>query len=189
MELATLPTATTERLTLQDIAETPTAELEGLMWKGTTPDVENLVGWEFKGYNHPEFIEYLGFRKFVKGFFRPADAPEKVMGFNADVFQNGLYGKWLAKPADASPKRYGFYDVYPVVATERDNLYPHSLLLNYNSDRNPFYDVTRVLRDYLVQVAPDNPDLYLGKAYLALGPMRPAVSYFILERRHRHDYR
>ncbi|MEJ2362959.1 MAG: hypothetical protein P8Z75_16395 [Gammaproteobacteria bacterium] len=38
------------------------------------------------------------------------------------------------------------------------------------------------LRDYLVQVDADNEDLYLGKAFVALGPKRVFVSYFVLER-------
>ena len=32
------------------------------------------------------------------------------------------------------------------------------------------------------QVDPANPDLFLGKAYYALGPARVAASFFVLER-------
>ena len=39
-----------------------------------------------------------------------------------------------------------------------------------------------MLRDYLVQVDPANPDLFLGKAYDALGPLRMPTNFFILER-------
>jgi hypothetical protein len=41
------------------------------------------------------------------------------------------------------------------------------------------------LRDYLVRLS---DDLYLGKAYVALGPGRLPVSYFVLERHRPHDY-
>lgn len=178
-----------KQLTMIDLAEKSAAELEGIFWRGLTPRFEDLAGWEFRGFNHPQFIEYLGFRKFIKGFFTGDAGEGMIEGFNLEVLQNTLYGKWLGKPSDINPKRHGYYHVYPVRGDERDNLYPHALLLNYGaSKRNPRIDITKVLRDYLVQVEADNTDLYLGKAYLALGPLRPAVSFFILERHREHDF-
>ena len=47
---------------------------------------------------------------------------------------------------------------------------------------NPALDPTQVLRDYVVQVDPKNPDLFLGKAYGAFGPLRIPTNFFILER-------
>ena len=72
--------------------------------------------------------------------------------------------------------------MHPVDATDRDNAYLHALLLNYGRGGNKPYDPTRNLRDYVVQVDPANPDLYLGKAYYALGPARMPTNFFILER-------
>ena len=46
-------------------------------------------------------------------------------------------------------------------------------------------DPSQVLRDYVVQVDPDNRDLYLGKAYVAAGPLRIPTSFFIIERFHK----
>ena len=70
-----------------------------------------------------------------------------------------------------------------VDATATDNHYLHGLLLDYGKGDNPFYDPSAGLRDYLVQVDADNPDLFLGKAYFALGAARvPTFSFFILER-------
>lgn len=159
--------------------------LEELMQKGTTPKVENLIGWEFRGYNLPYITEILGFRKFKKGFFVPEGESEKeVLGFNVLVVQNGFYGNWLALPSEAQPKRYGFYRVYPVRRDERDNKYPNALLLNYGIPRNGFHPA-RLLRDYLVQVEADNPDLYLGRAYFAIGSFRLFPSFFVLERYNR----
>ena len=71
----------------------------------------------------------------------------------------------------------------PVDPTAPDNRYLHALLLDYGQGKNPRLDASAGLRDYLVQVDAGDPDLLLGKAYYALGPVRvPTASFFILER-------
>ena len=72
---------------------------------------------------------------------------------------------------------------------EKDNLYPNALLLNYGKGNNPPFDPSSFLRDYLVQVDPENDDLLLGKAFVALGPARLFVSYFVLERYNQSDFK
>ena len=154
--------------------------LERTFVRGATPDLDLLVGWEFRGINHPSWARLAGIKKFVKGFFRNDDG--RVMGYNCPVEQNVLDGRWRTKPDDIAPKRFGFYEVAPVDPTRRDNAYLHAVLLDYGRGGNKRFDPTSGLRDYLVQVDADNPDLYLGKAYYALGPIRFATSFFILER-------
>jgi len=149
-------------------------ELEATFLRGVTPDLDALVGWEFRGINHPGWARIAGIKKFLKGFFREDGRP---MGYNSPVAQNVLDGRW-----DVAPKKFGFYEVHAVDATARDNAYLHAVLLNYGRGGNKPYDPTRNLRDYLVQVDPANPDLYLGKAYYALGPARVPTNFFILER-------
>ena len=78
------------------------------------PDLDGLVGWEFRGINHLPlnalpFAQLVGIKKFVKGFFRDEDG--RVMGYNCPVAQNVLDGRWHAKPSDTAPKRFGFYEV------------------------------------------------------------------------------
>ncbi len=150
------------------------AQLEQLFVDGTTPELDALVGWEFRGINHPAWASLLGIKKFVKGFFRAEDG--RAMGYNSPVEQNVLDGRWHTKT-----KRFGFYEVAGVDATARDNTYLHAVLLDYGKGGNPGLDPTSGLRDYLVSVGGD-PDLYLGKAYYALGPARVATNFFILER-------
>ena len=41
------------------------------------------------------------------------------------------------------------------------------------------------LRDFLVQPDPNEPDVFLGKAYASLGPVTLPVSFFVLQRAHR----
>jgi hypothetical protein len=164
------------------LARAPRAELERAVQRGATPDVDALIGWEFRGINAtppgaPPIARLLGIEKFIKGFFRGSD--RRVMGYNCPVVQNVLDGRWRARPSDAAPKRFGFYEVGPVDATSRDNAYLHAVLLDYGKGGNPAYDPSRGLRDYLVQI---DDDRWLGKAYYALGPARIAVGYFLLER-------
>jgi hypothetical protein len=167
------------------LARAPRAALELAVLRGATPDIDALVGWEFRGINAtppgaPPIARALGIEKFVKGMFRADDGA--VLGYNCPVVQNVLDGRWQTRPSDEAPKRFGFYTVAPVDPTSRDNAYLHALLLDYGKGGNALWDVARGLRDYLVQVDADNPDLLIGKAYAAIGPARVPVGYFLLER-------
>ena len=157
-------------------------EIYQVFLRGQHPDVDTLVDWEFRGTNHPDSFKLIGIKKFMKGFFRKDD---QVYGYNAPVVQNGIHAPWIAKPRDDAPKRFGFYKVTDVDPTSRDNAYLHAVLLDYGRGGNPIWDPSSFIRDYLVRVDPDNDDLFLGKALLALGPARVATNYFILERHRR----
>jgi hypothetical protein len=175
-----LPSATALAL-----ASAPRSELELAIVRGATPEIDALIGWEFRGINAtppgaPPIARLAGIQKFVKGMFVADDG--RALGYNCPVVQNALDGRWQTRPSDAEPKRFGFYSVAPVDATSRDNTYLHALLLDYGKGGNPLWDLSRGLRDYLVQIDADNPDLFLGKAYAAVGPARVPVGYFILER-------
>ena len=87
----------------------------------------------------------------------------------------------------AFPKRFGFYRVHRVVEGSRDSHYPNALLLDYGLGGNGLFGPP--LRDYLVQVYPDDPDLLLGKAYLNILGLRIPANFFVLKRLHQHDYR
>ncbi len=167
------------------LEQMPMRELEHVFVRGVTPDLDQLVGWEFRGINHLPLNalrigELAGIKKFVKGFYRAEDG--RVMGYNIPVGRNALDGRWHLKPSDSEPKRWGFYEVAAVDPTARDNDYLHAVLLDYGKGNNPKLDPSQNLRDYLVQVDPKNPDMYLGKAFYALGPLRVPAGFFILER-------
>ncbi len=167
------------------LEQTPMHDLERVFVRGVTPDLDQLVGWEFRGINHlplnfARIAELAGIKKFVKGFYRAEDG--RVMGYNIPVGRNALDGRWHLKPSESEPRRWGFYEVAAVDPTARDNDYLHAVLLDYGKGGNPTLDVSQNLRDYLVQIDPKNPDLYLGKAFYALGPLRIPAGFFILER-------
>lgn len=161
------------------LEQLPMWELEKVFVRGASPDLDALVGWEFRGINHLPLnvlplANLVGIKKFVKGFFREG---ETVMGYNMPVKNNALDGRW-----HVTDKRFGFYEVAHVDPTAYDNKYLHAVLLNYGKGKNPALDPSRVLRDYVVQVDPKNPNLFLGKAYGAIGPLRIPTNFFILER-------
>jgi len=167
------------------LEQTSMSGLEQVFQRGKMPELDQLVGWEFRGINHLPLnalnLAYLvGIKKFMKGFYKGEDG--RVMGYNIPVGRNALDGRWHLKPSDTEPKRFGFFEVAPVDPTARDNHYLHSILFDYGKGGNPKGDPSNGLRDYLVQVDAANPDLFLGKAYFAIGPARLAMSFFILER-------
>jgi hypothetical protein len=156
------------------------ADLEAIMLRGETPSPASLTGYEYRGCNTAPPTALLGIRKFIKAFFVTPGG--LVYGCNTPVVQNGLGGPWKARPQESAPRRYAFFSVAPVDPEARDNIYLHALLINYAEGRNPLYDPSRLLRDYLVRCTPGSDDLLLGKAYMAFGPARIAAGYFLLER-------
>ena len=163
------------------LAQASAGRLEQLLDASKAPPPESLVGFEWRGYNTSWQPRLLGIQKFIKGFF-PVGG--QVEGYNITVVQNGPDGPWLHQPTLENPRRYAFYCVSRVNRASRDNLYPEAILLDYgastrNAESPP---IAKLLRDYLVQPDPANPDLLLGKAYLALGPLRIPSNFFILER-------
>jgi len=162
-----------------ELERMPDKALERIFLRGVTPSWALLEGWVFRGTNTPAWTRLVGIKKFMKGFWRKGGEP---CGYNIPVVQSGLTEPWEATPSNEAPKRFGFYAVEEVDPEARDNAYLHAMLLNYGHGGNFPLDPTGCLRDYLVQVDSSNPDLFLGKALLALGPLRVASNFFILER-------
>ncbi len=165
---------------------------ETIMRTSAAPSFESLVGWEFRGANGAVITRAIGIRKFVKGFYEGRDRHPRgptphIHGYNVDVRQNADHHEHLYAPSPEAPKRHGYYRVHAPLPGARDAAYPNALLLDYGLGGNGLFGPP--LRDYVVQVYPDNPDLLLGKAYLALGPLRIPVGFFVLERLQRHDHR
>jgi hypothetical protein len=168
------------------------AERDALMRSGVAPRFEDLEGWEFDGTNTGAVTDLLGIRKFKKGFYRgiprsPRGPEPFLQGYNVVVAQNGIGAPHVPVPDAERAKRHGFYRVYAVQPGAVDSLYPNALLLDYGLGDNGL-DPSSLLRDYLVQVYPDDRDLLLGRAFLALGGARIPAGYFVLRRANRFDY-
>ena len=146
---------------------------------GEAPAAQAICGYEFRGFNTPKIMALFGIRKFIKAFFLSEDT---AFGCNTPAAQNGLEGEWQAKPHDTDPKRFGFFEVDPVDGGAAQRGPTHALLLDYGRGHNKWYELSRVLRDYVVRVDLGSDELLLGKAYAAIGPLRIPVSFFLLER-------
>jgi hypothetical protein len=155
-----------------ELAALTKRELDQVFASGSPPEEAAITGFEFLGFNHPKATSMLGIRKFIKAFFH--DESGRPWGCNTPVAQNGLDAEWVHRPSADSPKRYAFFEVLPSGAD--------GLLLDYGRGGNPPYDVSNILRDYLVRPDAGNDDLLLGKAYFVVAGRRLAHSYFIIER-------
>ena len=168
-------------ITYEELAKLPNSSLNDVMRAGATPTAELLAGFEFRGFNPPGFAKALGFQKFLKGFF--VDDGGKLAGYNLFVedARGGIAAPWVAKKGGGPKNRHGFYDVEPVKGG-RYNDFPNAVLLNYGSGRNSAFNPEARIRDFLVQVDPNNNDLFLGKAFIDLGLTRAFSNFFLLER-------
>lgn len=175
-----------ERYDFVSLCHAEDGQLEAVLRRGAQPDMASLVGWEWKGFTTTQVTTIAGIAKFKKGFYKEdpdRDPALGVCGYNVACHQNTLGEPWIDKTRRGAPVRHGWFDVYPVSLAEPDCRYPNALMLNYGSSpRNFALDPERALRDYLVQVYPDLPDLLLGKAYAAVGPARLGLAFFVLER-------
>jgi hypothetical protein len=162
------------------------ASLEAALRMGVQPDMASMAGWEWKGFTPLQLTALVGIAKFKKGFYREdpgRDPALGICGYNVVCHANSLGEPWIDRTRRGRPLRHGWFDVYPVSLAERDNRYPNALMLDYGTSPRSFaLDPERALRDYLVQVYADTPDLLLGKAYAAVGGARVFLSYFVLER-------
>lgn len=169
-----------------------TAQLEQAFRAGIAPRFEDMVGWEFGGGNCVRAYSLLGIRKFVKGFYEgPARSPVGptpfVQGYNIAARGGADDAPHECKPSNDAPGRYGFYRVHAVDPQARDSWYANAVLLDYGLGGNGLFGPP--LRDYLVQVYPDDPELLLGKAYGAIGPLRIPLNFFVLKRWRKHDFK
>lgn len=175
------------RRRLEDLTGLSDRELTRIFDAGTVPSADKLVGWEFRGCQIPVYAKRAGIRKFKQGFFRKP-GERQLLGYSIPVIQDGVYAPWTNKHGDTAPKRFGFGPVLPVVPGEKDAKHTNAALLDCSKGGNPIWDGTGFVRDYLVQVDPDNDSLYLGKAYLAVGPLRVPLNFFILDRLRTSDF-
>jgi hypothetical protein len=158
-------------------------EHDEIFRQGTPPSVEELLGFDFCGWNCSLLSKLGGFQKFIKGFAPgPEHRPGEAEGFNVTAIQNGLDGEWLGLPADDEPRQFGFYTVTRLDRTLTGTP-AGALLLDYGAHpANRCVDPLRLLRDVVVKVEGDT-GLFLGRAHLALGAW-VFVGYFLLRRRH-----
>lgn len=176
--------------TFETLAAADRATLERVLRGGTAPDLEQLNGWIYCGWNH-ERIGRLSGEKFKKGF-RKRDG--KNFGYNEIVRQDnkGYRGEWEVKLKDGRPIQLGYFRV-ALVRDEKprplNKPYRHLGYFDYNVSlnglRNFFF---RIIRDFVVLPNPGDHSLMLCKAYLRFGPFNIFYCYFLLGHRQQIEH-
>jgi hypothetical protein len=176
------------RYTFEELIEFNNDQLGQLMVAGGTPAIDELIGYEYRGYNIQAATKFLGTRKFKKGFFGNAGEGH-AWGYNMPVTQNGKAEPWLAVPNEENPQRYFFFGVLPAGAPGYDKRYAHSLIIDYSLWGDYFFlNPARYTVDYMIYPNPDNRDLMVGKSDFVNGPVRFFLGYFIIERHNKSNY-
>ena len=156
-------------------------DLDRIMLNGHWPQIEDLLGYEFRGWNLNWATRLIGTRKFKKGFFGDPEN-RHAWGYNVRVVNNAVEEPWHAIPTEDQPHRYYFFKVMPPSMAERP-IYPESLVIDYGLSEEYFsLNPAGYTVDYLVYPDPSNLDLLLGKSYFESSLLRTYLGYFILER-------
>jgi hypothetical protein len=174
-------------ITFDRLAHSSNEDLERLLLQGTSPRMEDVASFDYRGYNLQCATVLIGTRKFKKGFYGD---PQKgfLWGYNVPVIQNRDSDPWVAQPSDQAPKRYFFFGVLPAAELKHPN-YKNSLVVVYSKwDGYGVADPVRYTVDYLVFPDPSNRKLMIGKSYAEVGEIRIFLGFFILEQYNPNDY-
>ena len=169
--------------TFETLAQADRKTLEDVLLAAQAPDLAQLAGRVYDGYNHDRFAQLL-YEKFRKAFYQHEQA---LYGFNQVIRQDGQHyrGVWQPRLKEGKPVRLGFYRVTLVKdepARKHSAPYRHLACINYNIDLNPRWNVpVRSIRDYVGLPNAGDHSLLLGKAYVQLTPwLMLSAGYFVL---------
>lgn len=175
----------------ESLAQADRATLEEVMLTGTAPDIEQLNGYIYAGWNH-EWVGRLSGEKFKKGFWK---RDGQNFGFNEIVIQDGqsYRGDWNVRMKNGRPIQLGYFRVSYVKDEPERRLnqpYRHLGHFNYNVPLNTGVNVFfRVIRDFVVLPNPGDHSLMLCKAYLQAFPgLHFFYCYFLLGHRQKIEY-
>jgi choline dehydrogenase-like flavoprotein len=177
------------KYTFESLCQMNRGKLEELLLQGVAPQLDEVLGYEFRGFNIQRATRFLGNRKFKKGFFGRSGA-EYAWGYNVRVYQNDFDGPWVARPSDEFPDRLYFYKVYPAPASASAMArYPNTLVVDYRAwgEYCPLNPVGYTM-DYLAFPDPENRDLIIGNSYLETPLGTTYLGHFILERHNESNY-
>ena len=184
-----MTTTSTEHWTYETLAAADRKQLEEVMLTCPAPDLDELEGHIYCGWNH-EWIGRISGEKFKKGFRRREGRP---FGYNEIVRQDdkGFRGQWEVKLRDGRPIQLGYFRVSQVADEPPEPLYKpyrHAGHFNYDVPINTWRNLPfRVIRDFVVLPNPGDHDLMLCKAYLQFGFRWANVFYCYFLLGHREE--
>src|SRR5712692_7780841 len=184
---------TSNKWTYETLARANKAELENILLTGTPPDLEELNGYIYCGWNQ-ERIGNLSGKKFKKGFMKKDGGN---FGYNEIVIQDrkGYLGEWDQHlGSDGKPTQLGYFRTSYVKDEPLIKLYQpyrHLAHFNYNIPHMHkwYFSFFRVIRDFVVLPNAGDPTLMLCKAYLRIFPfLNIFYCYFQLGHREKIKY-
>lgn len=160
--------------TYDTLAQATPAELENILLTGKPPDLEELNGYIYCGWNH-EWIGNLSGKKFKKGFMKKDG---KNLGYNEIVIQDntGYAGPWNQKiESDGKPTQLGYFRTSYVKNEPPEKLNGPYIDLGYFDYDIPhmhkwYLSFFKVIRDFVVLPNEGDNTLLLCKAYLRVFP-------------------
>jgi hypothetical protein len=176
------------KYTFEELTELSNKRLGELMRTGSTPKIEEVVGYEFRGYNVPWATKLMGTKKYKKGFYAQPGVSAYAWGYNVPVVQNRKTEPWLAVPNEANPRRYFFFKVFPAGTPGYDKKMAHALIIDYSKWRYFFLNPIQRTLDYLVFPYPENRNLMVGRSDFFAGRIHFPMGYLILERHNKSNY-
>lgn len=184
-----MTTTRTQAWTYETLAAADRKKLEEVMLTCPAPDLDELEGYIYCGWNH-EWIGRISGEKFKKGFRRRDGRP---FGYNEIVRQDdqGFRGDWEVKLKDGRPIQLGYFRVSQVGDEPPQRLYEpyrHTGHFNYDVPLNTWRNLPfRVIRDFVVLPNPGDHGLMLCKAYLQFGFKWANVFYCYFLLGHREE--
>lgn len=160
--------------TYDTLAQATPAQLEHILLTGKPPDMEELNGYIYCGWNH-EWIGNLSGKKFKKGFMKKDG---QNMGYNEIVIQDdtGCTGPWKQHiGSNGKPTQLGYFRTSYVKNEPPAKLNQRYANLGYFDYDIPhmhkwYLSFFKVIRDFVVLPNEGDNSLLLCKAYLRVFP-------------------
>jgi hypothetical protein len=176
-----------EPWTYETLAQADKDTFEHILRTGPAPDLEELEGWIYCGWNH-EWVGKLSGEKFKKGFRK---LNGQRYGFNELCEQDNqsFRGEWKVRLLSGRPIQLGYFRVSMVKDEQPEPYYepyPQLATFNYNVDIDKGLNAPfRLIRDVVVLPNPGDHSLMLCKAHIQVLDPGPwfFFCYFLLGHR------
>jgi hypothetical protein len=146
------------RHTFDSLCIAPPEILTGTMGATVTPDPESLAGWEFRGFTPGDSPAALLLRKHRMGFYRLKNrrGSTGLGGYVIPCHDGPPSGRWIDRLDGPGGWKLGWFTVEPGTGGR----FPRALTLDFSrGGRAPRFHPQNLVRQYLAQIHPDDPDL------------------------------
>jgi len=169
---------------VKGLLDASSTQLATAMAGGHPVAAEDLAGHAYLGISLglPAWVDRALWKTFVKAFAPAGSGSQR--GWNVKLAQQGLDGPHTPlQRADGRPLAFGHFAVLACPTGRVVGLNEAHVLLDYGVSDNAMLDPTRAIRDPLVSLRADGPEVLLGRTYAAvLGSWLGTPSYFALVR-------